>query len=100
MRRSTFDITIRVIGVAKGYIAATELGGVAIKSPYVDEPDEAVRQLFARIVNKHDDSPLALALAMENTDLAAQMAADDDAAGEIERPGASAAPSRSGGACN
>ncbi len=66
-KRLTVEIT--VLPLSEGFVAATELGGVSVRSPFVDKPDEAVRQLFTRIVNNHDDSGLGLALALEGTSL-------------------------------
>lgn len=62
-------IQVNVVHVSNGWVAASTLGGITVRSPYVPTANEAVLQLLTRILNNHDDSQLGLALALDGTSM-------------------------------
>lgn len=63
------DMKINVAKVSRGYIAATTLGGISVRSQFISTPEEAVKNLFVKFTNSLEDTELALSLALDQSTL-------------------------------
>lgn len=68
-------LEIRIVKLRKLYLAATELGGIRIRGQSAEEPGDAVRNLLWKLAGRDgdDDARVAVELALEGTDLNAEM---------------------------
>lgn len=69
------DINVRILKLGKLYLAATTLGGITIRGQSASEPGDAARNLFWKLAGRDgdDDAQVAVELALEGTDLNAEM---------------------------
>lgn len=77
-------VDVKVIRLGKLYMAATQLGGITTRGRSAAEPGDAVRNLFWKLSGQDgdDDARVAVELALEGTDMNAQMALGDGAPSE------------------
>lgn len=69
-------IEISVVKLGKLHLAATVLGGITVRGRSAAEPGDAVRNLLWKLAGQDndDDARVAVELALEGTDLGAEMA--------------------------
>lgn len=69
------NIEIRVIKLGKLFLAVTVLGGITIRGQSASETGDAVRNLLWKLAGRdgEDDARVAVELALEGTDLSAEM---------------------------
>lgn len=68
-------LEIRIVKLGKLFLAATVLGGITIRGQSASEQGDAVRNLLWKLAGRDgdDDARVAVELALEGTDLSAEM---------------------------
>ena len=73
------SVTIRVVQVAKRYVALTTLGGILVRGKVADDQATALRNLFWELAGQggKDDALLAVDLLAAGQDIQAELALTD-----------------------